>query len=85
MKDRETRESRLRWYGHVVRRDEDSMIRKAHDMGIEGRRSRGRHKIRWRDVVGRDMKALDIEHANVHNRQEWRRKTRVADPIGRWD
>ena len=79
------RESRLRWYGHVARRDEDSWIRKAHDMGIEGRRSRGRQKIRWRDVVGRDMNTLDIENDDVHNRQEWRRKTRAADPIGRWD
>ena len=79
------RESRLRWYGHVARRDEDSLIRKVHDMGIEGRRSRGRQKIRWRDVIGRDMKALDIEHIDVHNRQEWKRRTRAADPIGRWD
>ena len=79
------RESRLRWYGHVARRDEDSLIRRAHDIGIEGRRSRGRQKIRWRDVVERDMKALDIEHADVHNRTEWKRKTRAADPIGRWD
>ena len=26
------RESRLRWYGHIVRRGEDSMIRKAHHL-----------------------------------------------------
>ena len=79
------RESRLRWYGHVRRRDDDSLIRKAFDLGIEGRRSRGRQKLRWRDVIERDMKAMDIEHTDVHNRQEWRRRTRAADPIGRWD
>ena len=79
------RESRLRWYGHVVRSDEASMIRKVYDMGIEGRRSRGRQKIRWKDAIRRDLKDLDIEDADAHNRQEWRRKTRATDPIERWD
>ena len=36
------RENRMRWFGHVVRRDEDDWIRKAKEMAVEGRRSRGR-------------------------------------------
>ena len=79
------RESRMRWYGHVVRRDEDDLIRSAKEMAVEGRRSRGRQRIRWSDVVERDMKCLGLEQAEAMNRNIWRQKTRAADPIGRWD
>ena len=78
-------ESRMRWYGHVVRRDENNLIRKAKDMAVEGRRSRGRQRIRWTDVVERDMKGMGLEQAEALDRNLWRRKTRAADPIGRWD
>ena len=45
-------ESRLRWYGHVMRRDEQYIGRRVMEMDIQGRRGRGRPKRRWMDVSG---------------------------------
>ena len=36
------RQKRLRWFGHIVRRDEEMEIKKAFELKIEGRRKRGR-------------------------------------------
>ncbi|GFR73861.1 endonuclease-reverse transcriptase HmRTE-e01 [Elysia marginata] len=40
------RESRLRWFGHVHRREQESNLRQVMDMEVPGRRPRGR--LRWR-------------------------------------
>ena len=36
------RQKRLRWFGHIVRRDEEVEIKKVFDLKIEERRKRGR-------------------------------------------
>ena len=35
-------QKRLRWFGHIVRRDEKVEIKKVFELKIEGRRKRGR-------------------------------------------
>ena len=36
------RQNRLRWFGHIVRRDEEVEIEKVFELKIEGRRKRGK-------------------------------------------
>ena len=45
---RKIKESRLRWFGHVERRDESYVGKKIDDLSIEGRRKRDGPKLRWR-------------------------------------
>ena len=40
-------ERRLKWYGHVMRREEHYVGRRAMTMNVQGRRKRGRPKRRW--------------------------------------
>ena len=53
------REGRLRWYGHVMRRDQEYVGRKIVEMELPGRRKRGRLKGRFFDVVKEDMGERD--------------------------
>ena len=52
------REGRLRWYGHVMRRDQEYVGRKMMEMELPGKRKRGRPKRRFLDVVKEDMGKL---------------------------
>ena len=50
------KESRLKWYGHVIRREEHCIGRMAMEMKVQGRRKRRRPKRRWLDRVRGDIK-----------------------------
>ena len=52
------REDRLRWYGHVMRRDQDYVGRKMMEMELPERRRRGRPRKRFLNVVKEDMREL---------------------------
>ncbi|KAK3540829.1 hypothetical protein QTP86_002363 [Hemibagrus guttatus] len=44
------REARLRWFGHVQRRESEYIGRRMLDMDLPGRRQRGRPKRSWRET-----------------------------------
>jgi len=44
-------QNRLRWYGHVLRKDDDDWLKKCMEYEVEGPRPRGRPKRTWREVV----------------------------------
>ena len=55
------RRKRLRWVGHVRRMD-DARLPKAifHGELVEGQRARGRPRLRYKDVLKRDLTAFNI-------------------------
>ena len=48
-------QKRLRWYGHVRRRDERHTTRTVLDVVVEGERTRGRPKLRYMDTSKRHL------------------------------
>ncbi|KAK4367002.1 hypothetical protein RND71_014882 [Anisodus tanguticus] len=52
------RKARLRWFGHVQRRDTDALVRKLTMDGF--RRGRGRPKKYWGEVIRRDMVQVQL-------------------------
>ena len=78
---RKVQEARLRWYGHIRRRDEEYVGRKVLEMEVPGRRRRGRPKTRWRDCVAADIREKDLEENAVYDRGKWRRLIKNSDPI----
>ena len=45
------RERRLRWFGHVRRREEDNPVRRVMDLEVNGRRPPGRPKKTWAGIL----------------------------------
>ena len=66
------REGRLRWYGHVVRRDQEYVIRKMMEMELPRKRKRRRPKKRFLDVVKEDMKEVGAKEIDIEDRKMWR-------------
>ncbi|KAK3549916.1 hypothetical protein QTP86_015535 [Hemibagrus guttatus] len=65
------REARLRWFGHVQRRESEYIGRRMLDMELPGRRQRGRPKRRYMDVINEDMKLVgaSVEDAEDRDRR----------------
>ena len=63
---------RLRWYGHVSRRDDSHMTRTVMDMLVEGVRPRGIPKLRYMDTIRRDIKKNGLTDVNIRERKNWR-------------
>ena len=66
------RRRRLRWYGHVERRDEEHILRRAMEMEVAGRRPRGRPRKTWRETIEEDMRGLGLRRRDVYDRGKWR-------------
>ena len=66
---------RIRWYGHVNRRKESSMLKRITKWRPDENRMRGRPKTRCEDQVIQDLKSIGVNNWNnkLHNRREWRR------------
>ncbi|XP_064087499.1 uncharacterized protein LOC135202174 [Macrobrachium nipponense] len=76
------RESRLRWYGHIKRQEEDHLIRKTMEMGLASGRRLGRPKLRWIDCVKRNMRELGLSEEDALDRGRWKSvlKNHYNDP-----
>ena len=74
------RKGRLRWYGHVMRRDQEYVGRKMIEMKLPGKRKRGRPKRRFLDVVKEDMGEVGAKETGVENRTVWRKTIRCGYP-----
>ena len=54
------RKARLRWFGHVQRREEEDCVRRILESDVRGQQSKGRQRKRWIDVVKYKMEDLRV-------------------------
>lgn len=74
------REARLRWYGHAVHSEEESVARRAMRLNPEGKRPCGRPKKRWMDRIKESMKHGNVTPEDALNRKKWRASCQKAGP-----
>ncbi|EYC25573.1 hypothetical protein Y032_0011g1280 [Ancylostoma ceylanicum] len=79
------REARLRWFGHVLRREGGSVAKTALTLEVKGVRPRGRPKTRWLDCVKTDMAEVQLTTRDANNRNKWKKRCSTADPATTWD
>ena len=63
----------LRWYGHVLRKDDDDWAKKCMEYEVEGPRPRGRPKRTWREVIWEDCQARKLNKEDATDRCKWRK------------
>ncbi|XP_064111476.1 uncharacterized protein LOC135218967 [Macrobrachium nipponense] len=74
------RESRLRWYGHVLGMGDEEGVTRAWDEPVRGRTSRGSQRLRWRDKEKEDMERRALVEDDDFDRGQWRRRIRQPTP-----
>ena len=74
------REGRLRWYGNVIRRDQEYVGRKMMEMELPGKRKRGRPKRRFLDVVKEDIGEVGAKETDIEDRKMWKMMIRCGHP-----
>ena len=73
----------LRWYGHVLRRDDGHVLRKALEFEVKGKRKRGRPKKTCKKQMEKESKSTGLEKKDAMNRARWRVGVRkIVDKVG---
>ena len=72
--------TRLRWFGHIQRMEENRIPRRVLYMNFGTTRLKGRSRNRWQDEVREDGRIVGGEgwQEKVHNREEWKQLLRTA-------
>ena len=73
------RDARLRWCGHVKKR-EGYMGKRMIEMAVSGRRKRGRPRRRWMDLARKDMERVGAKEGDEVDRVKWKILSRCGDP-----
>uniref|UniRef100_A0A8D8LR18 Endonuclease-reverse transcriptase n=1 Tax=Cacopsylla melanoneura TaxID=428564 RepID=A0A8D8LR18_9HEMI len=67
--------SRLQWYGHMRRLDENRIPLRMFNLETEGRRRRGRPRLRWVDMIHKDIQKRGLDPTIVINEEKFKDRT----------
>ena len=77
---KKVQESRLKWYGHVLRREDEYVGKRVMAMEVPGKRRIGRPKRRWMDSIRNDLSDRELSREDTQDRAKGRRLIRHIDP-----
>ena len=66
-------QNKLRWFGHVERRDELCWIKRIGTLQVDGDGVKGRPRKRWREVLKEDMREKGLCREDAWDRPRWRK------------
>ena len=70
--DELARASEMRWYGHVLRRNNGKVLRRALDFEVAGRRGRGRPNIMWKRKREECINQIGRKNEDAVDTVKWR-------------
>jgi hypothetical protein len=64
---------RLKWLGHVIRMNKTRSVKEIFEGKLEGRRGKGRPRLRWINDVEDDLRKLGVKRwrAKALDREDW--------------
>ena len=65
------RETRLRWYGHILKRKNSYVGKRMIAISVPNKRKRGRPKRKFMDGIKEDMKVVEVNEEDAINREKW--------------
>jgi hypothetical protein len=74
------RQGRLRWFGHLERKDSDDWVSSCRNIEVVGAKSRGRGKKTWGECVRHDLDLLGLKREVALDRALWRSSIRGNRP-----
>ena len=74
--DRMAKANGVRWHGHVIRRNDDSIL-KAMMLEVNGQRKRGWSKMTWRRQVEESVKKVGLKIEEAADKTRWREGVRA--------
>jgi len=66
------RRNRLRWFGHVERKNEEDWVKRCTGLQVSGMRRKGRPRKTWAKVVEEDMEELGLDREDAQDRAFWK-------------
>ena len=66
-------QNKLRWYGHVLQKDDNDWVKKCKEYDVVGSRLRGKPKRTWLVVVQRDCQIRGLSKDDAMVRDRWRK------------
>ena len=74
------RNARLRWYGHLKRREKGFVGKRMMEMAVPGRRKKGRPRRRWMDLAREDVIRVGANEGYEVDGNKWKILSRCRDP-----
>ena len=71
------RQTRLRWFGHVERMDNENLVGKCISLETDGSAGRGIPRKTWNQVVQCDLLALHFEKGFAEDRMHGKKSSRI--------
>ena len=66
-----TIQSRLRWYGHVMRGYINSQVREVMEVEITGKRKESRARKSWKEYIKKDLERYGLRREDAYDRKRW--------------
>jgi hypothetical protein len=67
------RRGRLRWFGHLERKNGEDWVSRCREFEVAGAKGRGRSRKTWSECVKTDLRSLGLKKEWAQDRMEWRR------------
>ena len=81
--DRLATANKVRWYGHVLRGDDDSVLRVALNLEVSDKRKRGRPKKTRKKQMEEETEKIGLKKEDALRRDKWRDEVRaIAEGMG---